>query len=252
MDLTFFQFQLQRFHQLDIPIILPPSNHYSLIYIERGGLVINNLTYPLHQIVLFNQKVELDIQLLEASKYYVCQFQSTTPFLHLLNQNEVYAQTFEEARYFIDELQAELEHQKFASQTIANQIITNLFIQTVRRNQKETTSYANRHKLSIVNEATTYINDNLCEINVQELSKALGLSPNYLYKLFMDIHNISIQEYILKQKINQSISMLKTNNYTMKEIAELLNFSSQNHFSNTFKRYMHITPTNYRKKIRIF
>jgi AraC-like DNA-binding protein len=49
-------------------------------------------------------------------------------------------------------------------------------------------------------------------------------------------------------KINKAVPLLQTS-MTLSEIASSLSFSDQFHFSKVFKKYMEISPSEYRKLI---
>ncbi len=112
------------------------------------------------------------------------------------------------------------------------------------------TNQANlNNKAELVQHAKYYINQNLnSNLKVKEIANYLGISSNYLYKLFIEYADCSIQEYIINEKIKQAIELLTNSNLAIGEIALLLNFSSQNHFSNSFKKFTQATPSDYRKR----
>lgn len=222
-----------------------------LLFVEKGSLTLNNQIYLTSSLVIAPINSITLVETSEASLVSICYFE-TAQFELLFPKTEVTVFDFPLSKLYFDELKYELSTPRFGMEVMLNQILTNLYIQCIRQNENDRCTITNKHKRLIVNKASTYVRNNLEVISVQKLASELSLSPNYLYKLFMDVHQMSIQEYILKIKIEESINLLKSNKYSMKEIATALNFSSQNHFSNTFKRYMHITPTNYRNKLHIF
>ncbi|MCR4660945.1 MAG: helix-turn-helix transcriptional regulator [Clostridia bacterium] len=59
----------------------------------------------------------------------------------------------------------------------------------------------------------------------------------------------SLSIFILKIKIQEAQRLLRYTDKPLIEIALFLGFSSQSHFSRTFKHYTSITPFEFRNKI---
>lgn len=92
-----------------------------------------------------------------------------------------------------------------------------------------------------------YIYENLHKrITVSELAEHTGLNPSYLSRLFKNETGVSVSEYVITKKISAAKNMLKYTNQPISEIAETLAFSSQSHFTKTFRTLEGITPKKYR------
>lgn len=103
----------------------------------------------------------------------------------------------------------------------------------------------------IINQATALINSKLnAPLKVGQLARILGVSENYLYKLFKQTLGISPQEYLLNCKLTQAKQMLLNTNKTITQIASELAFSSSNHFSNLFYQKEGIRPKEYRSQVQ--
>ena len=57
---------------------------------------------------------------------------------------------------------------------------------------------------------------------------------------------MTLSEYILKFKTNESKNLLKYTNKPIAVISAYLGFSSQSHFNRAFKKYLKINPLKYR------
>ena len=84
------------------------------------------------------------------------------------------------------------------------------------------------------------------KITVAQLAEELGVTRNYLSQLFMKEEEISLVDYINKKKIESSLQALRYTKDTYGEIAYQLGFSSQSHFGQIFKKFMGMTPKQYR------
>lgn len=93
-----------------------------------------------------------------------------------------------------------------------------------------------------------YISDNLHKpLTVQDIASHLSLDRTYLSKLFKKETNQNISEYIRCKKIQTAQNMLLYSNFTCSEIAQYLAFASHSHFSDVFKKYTKMTPSEYKQ-----
>jgi AraC-like DNA-binding protein len=86
------------------------------------------------------------------------------------------------------------------------------------------------------------------KIVVGELAEELHVSMVYLSALFRKTEQITISEYILREKIKLARNLLIYSEYTIEKISLYLGFSSQSHFGKVFKKYTGMTPNRFRQK----
>ena len=79
------------------------------------------------------------------------------------------------------------------------------------------------------------------------LSKELGLEYHYLSTLFSSVENVTIEQYIIRQRIERAKELLKYGEMTLSEIAYELAYSSAQHLSNQFKHITGLTPTQFKR-----
>ena len=82
------------------------------------------------------------------------------------------------------------------------------------------------------------------------LADACHIGESYFQKLFKEIYSISPKQYIIQLKLNHACDLLRLERYTIKQIAELCNYTDIYFFSRQFKEYMGITPTQFIKKYK--
>lgn len=93
-----------------------------------------------------------------------------------------------------------------------------------------------------------YMQKNYKEINtVSEIAHVNHISESYCTKLFREYQDTSPAKYLMQLKMKEATRLLHQTEKSVQEISELLQFSSSYHFSNTFKKYLKVTPTYYRK-----
>lgn len=99
-----------------------------------------------------------------------------------------------------------------------------------------------------VERAKEYVAEHIDEqIRVVQIGEALGINENYLAGLFHKYEGITLQHYIRKEKIHRAKELLLYSSYSCSEIAAILCFSTQSHFSSIFKREVGMTPAKYRE-----
>ncbi len=107
---------------------------------------------------------------------------------------------------------------------------------------------------NIIIEQIHYSEEDL-KINFPELlSNQLDYNYKYLSNLFSEMHGTTIENFIIKQKIERVKELLVYNELNLSEIAWKLNYSSVQHLSNQFKKVTGLTPTffkNMKNKRRI-
>ena len=86
------------------------------------------------------------------------------------------------------------------------------------------------------------------EITLQSLSKKIYISPQYLSRLFKRFVGCSVYKYLTNYRINKAKELLLTDQRTeIQQIAQLVGFLDTSHFIVMFKKFVGITPLEYRK-----
>jgi len=86
------------------------------------------------------------------------------------------------------------------------------------------------------------------DITMDMLEKHYYRSKSQITKLFKAAYNTTPYAYLLDIRIEFAKNILKTTKTPIKEIAEYLRFSSEYHFSGSFKKKVGISPREYRKQ----
>lgn len=92
-----------------------------------------------------------------------------------------------------------------------------------------------------------YNNDSPLKINFSDyLSKKLDFDYTYLANIFSETVGTTIEQFIIKNRIQRVKEMIWCNELTLTEISWKLHFSSVAHLSSQFKKVTGITPTHYK------
>lgn len=101
----------------------------------------------------------------------------------------------------------------------------------------------------LVTAVSNYIQHHLSEpITTEQIAASLYISRTHLSARFHKETGITLSDYILKEKTEEAKRLLRYTDKSLAAISAYLGFSSQSHFSRTFRKYAGITPGEYRAK----
>ena len=90
--------------------------------------------------------------------------------------------------------------------------------------------------------------DELPKINYSDyISEKLNYDYTYLSNIFSEVKGITIQHYIIINKIEKAKELLLYGELNLTEISYLLHYSSVAHLSNQFKKITGLSPTFYKQ-----
>ncbi len=99
---------------------------------------------------------------------------------------------------------------------------------------------------SVVEKAKEYIEKIFFhELTLEETAKAVGISPYYLSKLFKD--SAGINYIVTKLRIECAKKGLREGKKSIKEVCYESGYSEPNYFSRIFKKWVGVTPTEYKE-----
>jgi AraC-like DNA-binding protein len=105
-----------------------------------------------------------------------------------------------------------------------------------------------RIKILIINSIHHQSIESFSDINLRkEIISETGLSYQYVSSLFSSTEGITIEKFIISQKIEKVKELLVYDELTLSEIAYKLGYSSVQHLSNQFKKITGLTPTYFKR-----
>ncbi len=85
-------------------------------------------------------------------------------------------------------------------------------------------------------------------LNLSELlSKELGHDYSYLSKLFSSVEGVTIEKYLILQKIEKVKELLVYDELSLNDISYQLGYSNASHLSKQFKDTTGLTPSHFKK-----
>jgi len=156
----------------------------------------------------------------------------------------------------IDEIDRVAKEEKVDKEAKIKLAIMNFFVhhakwekgRASKFNEEEVKSHIEKQKR--VHQVADYIALNYAKINsVESLARHFYMSNSYLCRIFKEVTNFTISEYINLYRIAASKEYLMDDRYSMTEIANILGYDSLTYFERVFKKQMEVTPFKYRKMI---
>ncbi|MBK6546807.1 MAG: helix-turn-helix transcriptional regulator [Saprospiraceae bacterium] len=100
---------------------------------------------------------------------------------------------------------------------------------------------------NVITEMIHY-SDELPQVNYSDyISEKLKYDYNYLSNIFSEVKGITIQQFIIINKIEKVKELLLYDELNLTEISYKLNYSSVAHLSNQFKKITGLSPSFYKQ-----
>ena len=149
---------------------------------------------------------------------------------------------------------------KYHELTIANELLRNSLLYELlallvnSQNQNLTNNHKPvEHDYSpdvYVNYAAEYIHYNYDHIRVSDIADYIGITRSYLTHIFKQKLGVSPQEYLLTYRLDQSLRLLRSTNFSIQEISESIGYENPLTFSKMFKNAYGLSPKNYRIQMK--
>lgn len=98
-----------------------------------------------------------------------------------------------------------------------------------------------------IEKCRTYIGENIFrKITVAEVASHVGLHPHYLSTLFSEYEGMNLKDFIQQEKVNAACYMLRYSDKSISEIALNFGYKSQSKFTDIFRKWQAMTPSEYR------
>ena len=82
-------------------------------------------------------------------------------------------------------------------------------------------------------------------LNVETLAEIMHMSRSTLYRKIAEITNLSPNELINISRLKKAAELLKTENYKIYEVAEIVGYNSATSFGRNFQKQFQMTPSEY-------
>ena len=110
------------------------------------------------------------------------------------------------------------------------------------------TKNKNKNDDSKIKESVNYINSRFATpwVSVSDAAELSFMSEVYFRKLFKAEYGISPQKYIIKLRLEKASELIKSGDYSLKEVAIMSGYTDYKYFSTEFKRAFGCSPSEYK------
>lgn len=138
------------------------------------------------------------------------------------------------------------------SNALLNIVYTRLneqYMQNIITNNDD--NIGNKKNEESIKKIIEYINVHFREsLTLEELGDIFNMSHYYLSHVFKTETGLSPMKYIIYRKIGEAQNLLMNTNMLIGEICESTGFNDSCHFNSMFKKYVGVTPSQYRQQFR--
>lgn len=209
---------------------------------KQGCKIVNCLFYP-EFIDITMKHCKSFSQLIES---YLIKFNQSiltfNPTLHLFYDED------NGIEKLIDKMIEECQNKKHGYTELARCYLIEILIDTMRKITDNEKAVKKNSPIKFIEE---YVEKNYnTDIRLSDLSRELNYSLSYISTKFKKDTGFLFSDYLQKYRINQSCRLLCETDKKITEIAELVGYEDVKFFGEVFKKYMNVTPREYRKNNR--
>lgn len=162
-------------------------------------------------------------------------------FFNFKQEQEVYL-------FYLQQLIEEVESQRENYELVIQNILEILLHKMMRKKHFKLEITSNQKISKDIAFIKNYIKQHFREkINLDILAEVGHINKYYLSHSFKKSVGISPIEYLIQTRIRESKILLETTNYPISAISNIIGFSSQSFFAQSFKRVTNLSPSQYRK-----
>lgn len=131
-----------------------------------------------------------------------------------------------------------------------HEIVTNALLNVLKQyiimfnSSKDINNYTEMIERELINNLSN------AKFKIMTALKNIPLCPDHARRMFKNEVGSSPQEYLIKIRINYSLSLLRSSTHSIKDIASMSGFDDQCYFSRIFKKQMGMSPVAWRRENR--
>lgn len=219
------------------------------VFVKNGEQHIMEEGYCFFSKIPENSSYYFDTALCEAWDYFYLHFDGNAaePFYHIINEltNGFFYLSSEKAPvhlYF--RLIDNYKRKGFLDLYEGGEFLYR-FLSGILRELETPTDNVSPHVLT----ATTYMRKYFSVINsIAEVSDACNISTEHLCRSFQTEKGQSPLQFLTKLRIEHALFLLLNTTDDIEKIATACGYMNGNYFAKVFKKYLHCSPTEYRKR----
>lgn len=89
------------------------------------------------------------------------------------------------------------------------------------------------------------------KVNIEDFCNEMRYSKTYLSKIFLKSYGCTMIDYVTQLKIDEAKKLIREHRYNFSQISDLLMYSNSFYFSRVFKKLTGMSPSEYKKSVKI-
>ncbi|WP_141504661.1 helix-turn-helix domain-containing protein [Paenibacillus luteus] len=151
----------------------------------------------------------------------------------------------------ISELQSEHVHNGPYMREIMDATVRCLFMKLSEMHSRiDTNHHISKHYDQFINLRNVIYNTPSISYSIDELAANMNMSRSHFQQLYKEIFGVSVINDVIHNRLEYALHQLENSTHDIKTIAELCGYDNEVHFMRQFKKSVHLTPTEYRRKYR--
>lgn len=126
-----------------------------------------------------------------------------------------------------------------------------LMVEEHKKLLNQTKRHLSNEDIQQLENVVSYLNDHYAyDISLERLSKIACMGTTKLKTSFKLLKGCPITEYVQNRRMSQAEQLLANTDFTIGQIAKMIDYSTSSRFAKLFKKYTGILPIDYRKIIQ--
>ncbi len=97
---------------------------------------------------------------------------------------------------------------------------------------------------NLITKICQYVSQNyMSDVSIDKMGDVFNITPTYLSRVFREKTGRKYIEYVTGIRMERAREFLQSGKYSIREISELVGYTSEKHFSRTYKKYYGISPS---------
>ena len=181
--------------------------------------------------------------LIQSLRPYIAAIIKEAKSTYVLPQNDIYMRRL-----------VRRETAEIGAEQLIKTYLEQLLIYLIRgiADQKKVFPSRDQMETHLVSQVKQYVTEHVRErLTIPVLCKETGYSKSYLCRIFRQQSGDTIAHYVTVAKIDAAKDMFREESINISEVSDRLNFDNPQYFSRVFRRVTGMTPSEYRRSLKI-
>jgi AraC-like DNA-binding protein len=217
-----------------------PNEAHCITDIEEGGMELLNLHIsPYYLYTNFQNALNSNYIKILAANF---------PLKSNKLNDTLSLEQLDEVKHLILTIRREMENKKSDYLTFVCNYISSILILISRSYKNAKFSQKEKQNYQRLMQAIKYIDSHFKDnITLDEIAQKIGYSRCYFSSIFKKCMGMSIWDYICIKRIEEALTLIKTTDKNIADIALDCGFNNAVNFNKLFKKYTNVTPNFFRK-----